>query len=227
MRKCKICKKETENTFDYKDKTHYLCNQNCIDNFLIEQNKCPICKRKIHHTDYIIYNNKYYHSQCYEENKIKLKNNQDWEKLYFFVKKRILQYPDEIRLSSSQILSLKNLTQEDGTFLQKNKKQNYKGYTYEDIYDTFVMQEHNILNALKTKNFKDEKHKLNYCIAIVKNNINNLIFMKQEKIKTQEQLKKLNLDFQNDKKEEHFVNNYEKKSKLNNNLIKLLEEEIF
>lgn len=221
--KCYYCKNiiEKNNSIFYpiteKTNKYFHKNEECYNKYLFEkQNKCYFCKKKIvFESDYILKDSRYFHKNCYEDYKIKEKENNDWNELYYYVKEKILKYPKEISLSKTQIFSLKELR--EGRLLVNGSKQEYQGYTYQDIYITFVLNEHIILNSLQGKNFKNENQKFKYIIAIIRDKINDVVI---KRLEIKEQSNKI----KNIKFNEKVSNIYIKKTNFNNKLLDLLND---
>ena len=105
-----------------------------------------------------------------------------WEKLYDYVNYQIMGYKKNM-LSSYMISRLKGLR--EGKYFQ-NTQQDVEGiYPSKVILNTFKFCMPNIQRALNNNSFKDEKHKFNYILKIVEDNLNNVyIRMKNvEKVK--------------------------------------------
>lgn len=99
------------------------------------------------------------------------KEIKEWDKLYQYIKKNILQYDDNKKLPKWFVLRLKGLNQ--GKFCANNNIKSLGYYGFDVILLTFKIKKFDILIALKNKDkFKDEKHKINYMMTIIENNIN-------------------------------------------------------
>lgn len=222
--KCFYCKEiiNEDDTTKYpiseKTNKYFHKNNDCYNKYLFEKTtKCSCCKKKILFNDnYILKNNKYYHKNCFEEYSIKLKEQEEWNKLYTYVKEKILKYPKELSLSKTQMFALKELR--EGKLLINGSKQEYKGYTYFDIYSTFVLYQSNILNSIKGKAFKNENTKFRYIIAIIKNNINDVVLRRLEKEDNEKRIDDIQLS-------SNVTYDYVKKSNINKKVIRLLDED--
>jgi len=126
----------------------------------------------------------------------KKKEQEQWVELYDYVKNDILQYEKEIKLPKTLILRLKGLR--DGKFMaNKNNKQVLGDYTFNIILMTFKINKFDIMSALSNKNkFKDEKHMINYLMAIIECKINDTYnrIIKVEKAKVQGEKIEVNLN---------------------------------
>ena len=108
------------------------------------------------------------------------KDKQDWEALYFHVK-RLLGYDENQALSSTMVLRLKGLL--TNKFIENKNIESTANYSYETILNTFKYSSFDIQKALKSNNFKDESHKFNYILKIVEKNINT-VYMKMKNLET-------------------------------------------
>ena len=120
---------------------------------------------------------------------------QDFETLYKYVKK-ILGYDDDMALSKFMVLRLKGLS--EGKFHANKKIKSTANYDYKTIYLTFVYCKMDIQKALQTKTFQNEQNKFNYIMAIVENNINDVVIKlknaKKSKEVAQRQIDKVEID---------------------------------
>ena len=106
------------------------------------------------------------------------KEKQDWENLYFYVKK-MLGYDENQALSSTMVLRLKGLL--TNKFIENNNIESTANYSYETILNTFKFCSPEISKALRTSRFADEMHKFNYVLKIVEKSINT-VYMKMKNV---------------------------------------------
>lgn len=106
--------------------------------------------------------------------KMSKEDMRDWEDLYEYVKK-LMNYDENQALSKYMVLRLKGLL--TSKFIENKNIKDSSNYSYKVILATFKYCSPSILNAFRTKSFKDEQHKFNYALVIVEKNINN-IYMK-------------------------------------------------
>lgn len=104
------------------------------------------------------------------------KEKQDWEGLYYYVKK-LMGYDENQALSNAMVLRLKGLL--TNKFMENNKIESSANYSYETILNTFKFCSPDIQRALRTVSFKDEMHRFNYLLKIVEKNINT-VYMKMK-----------------------------------------------
>lgn len=114
--------------------------------------------------------------------KTKQQINEEWSNLYDYVKKEIFEYENK-NLPKTLVLRLKGLY--DGKFMANRYSKPKARYEYTDILMTFKINKINIVKILKTKEFKNEQHKVNYVMAIIENNINDIVEMIERKNKSE------------------------------------------
>lgn len=182
--------------------------------------KCYYCKELITIEENLIkYNvsntekeiNKNFHKECLDkfitEMEIKNIEQKEWDELYFYVKKEILNYSDNMNLSSYLVLRLKGF--KIGNYIaQKNSKisLNENGYPYKIILLTFKIKKLDITKALKTIDFSSENHKINYIMTIISNSINDVYLRVKEKKKASELLENIKIIIPNENEQINFVN---------------------
>ena len=113
-----------------------------------------------------------------------------WKELYFYVKKEILNYDDEIGLPKFAVLRLKGLT--NGKFMANKKTDNNGKYTFKEILIVFKLLKGKIKSYLSddTK-FKDEQHRINGVIYIVEKEMNEIILKLRKNIQQQENVNRV------------------------------------
>jgi hypothetical protein len=123
------------------------------------------------------------------------KDKQEFDKLYQYVKK-ILGYGDDMALPKFMVMRLKGLS--EGKFYANHKTKSMAHYDYNTIYLTFIYCKDKIQKALQTKSFTSEQNKINYIMAIVENNINDVVIRlknaKKSKMVAQKQIEKIEID---------------------------------
>lgn len=110
----------------------------------------------------------------------------DWESLYYYVKK-LLNYDENQSLSNTTVLRLKGLS--TNKFIENKNIENTANYSYKVILNTFKFCSSEIEKALRTNNFKDEQHKVNYILKIVEKNLNNVYVRMKNLEKAKEEAK--------------------------------------
>lgn len=140
------------------------------------------------------------------------KEKQDWEALYFYVKK-LLGYDENQSLSSTMVLRLKGLL--TNKFIENNNIDSTANYSYEVILNTFKFCSPTINKALRTNNWSNEMHRFNYVLKIVESNINNVYLRMKNVQKTKEEAENTTVDAVN-----HIGADYQRKTKeVNNKLL--------
>lgn len=84
-------------------------------------------------------------------------------------------------------------------------------YPYDVIRFTFMAMAGNIRSALKSVDFKDESHKINYILVIIEKNINDIYASVLRNKKAKEKLDKMETDF-NPEVADRFINTEKPKS---------------
>lgn len=140
------------------------------------------------------------------------KEKQDWEALYFYVKK-LLGYDENQSLSSTMVLRLKGLL--TNKFIENNNIESTANYSYEVILNTFKFCSPTINKALRTNRWSNEMHRFNYVLKIVESNINNVYLRMKNVQKTKEEAENTTVDAAN-----HIGADYQRKTKeVNNKLL--------
>ena len=115
-----------------------------------------------------------------------------WDNLYTYVRKNIMGYDDNQALSSAMVLRLKGLL--TNKFMENKNIESTANYSYETILNTFKYSSFDIQKALRTNNFKDEKHKFNYILKIVEQNINTVYVKMKNVEKAKEEAKNATIE---------------------------------
>ena len=115
-----------------------------------------------------------------------------WDELYQYVRKEILQYDDKQSIPSNLVLRLKGLS--TGKLIENRAIEDKAEYSYEIILYTFKLYKSNILSAIKTKDFKNEMSKFLYICAIIENNINDVYLRIVNAKKSQEKTESMNVE---------------------------------
>ena len=113
----------------------------------------------------------------------------EWDDLYQYVRSEIFQYSTDMTLSKHMVMRLKGLR--EGKFYANKTQKSMGNYPYPIILLTFKLCKQRILNVLVTKNFKLEQNKINYIMAIVENNINDVVLKLKAKEKSEKKTENL------------------------------------
>ena len=106
----------------------------------------------------------------YKENEIKW-----FKELYEYIKE-LLNYSENQKLPNSLVTRIQDLR--NGTIIQRGVGRIVKsknGYTYQTILNTFLTLSEKIRWAFNNKDFANETSKINYMMAIIDSNINDLV----------------------------------------------------
>lgn len=98
--------------------------------------------------------------------------NDEWNKVYDYFKKDILGLSDGANLSPHAVERLLGLRVGRYKPNASNTRTLKTGYSFATILYTLKYSKRAIDKALKTVNFKDDKHRVDYLMKIVQNNIN-------------------------------------------------------
>lgn len=106
--------------------------------------------------------------------------------IYKYVKKDVMGYDDKQSLSNDEKKKIRNMVLRvkglmKNKYIANNSIENTANYPYKVLSNTFKYCSMDIQNALRTVNFKDEDHKLNYVLKIVESNLNT-VYMKMKKM---------------------------------------------
>lgn len=124
--------------------------------------------------------------------KMNEKEKEQWNELYEYVKNEILQYEKTKSLSKNIVLRLKGL--KDGKFMANKNVKTLGEYDYSTILMTFKLCKLDILMGLKSKEFNNENHKINYVMFIIENKINDTVDIINRKKLAEEKSKNIYID---------------------------------
>lgn len=142
---------------------------------------------------------------------MKKEENRQFDELYIYVKKEILQYDDNVNLPKNLVLRLKGLRQ--GKFMANNNTKKMANYDFKIILLTFQMYKSVIKNSISNKDkFKNETHMINYIMTIVENKINDVYHMMKKKEKIEDKTDRLEININTDNEENNKAK-YKTKSK--------------
>ena len=125
-------------------------------------------------------------------NKMTKEEKLQWDELYQYVKKEIMQYNDKQALPKNMVLRLKGLTQ--GKFIANNNQESRANYSYGIILYAFKINKQTIMNAIYGKTFKSEMSKFIYISAIIENNINDVYLRVNNAKKSKQKTEVANVD---------------------------------
>lgn len=111
-----------------------------------------------------------------------------WDRLYQYIHTNVLGYDDSVKLPRNLITRLQDLR--NGTITKKLEGRvilSKDGYGYDVILNTFLTHGDNIRYALNHKTFNNEQQKINYIMAIIDNNIND-VYLEMKELEKQKML---------------------------------------
>lgn len=120
-----------------------------------------------------------FHRDCLKEYLVKnndeeklLAETDDWAEVYEYFKHQILNLDEGKNLSPHAVNRLQGLRVGQYMRSATNTRALKRGYPYKVILNTLKYSKRNIDYAVKHKDFKNDKHKIDYIMVIVQNNIN-------------------------------------------------------
>ena len=138
-----------------------------------------------------------YHKECYTQHQIDRIEKRKFDRVYDYVRYEILM-AKEGKTFKYLINRLQALRY--GEYDSKIKRE-VKAYTYEQMYYTFVACKKSILDSIRTSEFRDEKHMVNYMMTIVLNSINDVCDRMERKEKSEDALDSINISINKSNKE--------------------------
>lgn len=151
----------------------YYCGEKIAEDDLVKK-KIPLHGR----SGIRMYTRKF-HRDCLKEYLVKnndeeklLAETDDWAEVYEYFKHQILNLDEGKNLSPHAVNRLQGLRVGQYMRSATNTRALKRGYPYKVILNTLRYSKRNIDYAVKHKNFKSEKHKIDYIMVIVQNNIN-------------------------------------------------------
>lgn len=112
------------------------------------------------------------------------------KELYWWVEDNIFKFKDDETFSRTEgnYLALRLQGLITGQYMRNSKRESERGgYTIEEITNTFKLVKLDIEYGFNNKKFNDRKHKINYMMKIVEDNISDMR-ERMNKIKMQEEI---------------------------------------
>ena len=109
---------------------------------------------------------------------------EQWDRLYDFVRYKVMGYDENISLSRNMVLRLKGMV--NGKFMANRNTKNTAHYSYEVVLNAFKYSMPDINRAISRVSFVDEGHKFNYIMRIVDGNLSTVYL----RMKNAEKIKK-------------------------------------
>ena len=106
-----------------------------------------------------------------------------WDKVYDYFRYKVLCYEGMKPLPKGTVLRLKGML--EGKFMANNNIEDIADYSYEILLNTLKYSLPDIQKGFKNNTFKDEKHRTNYALKIVEENLNT-VYVKMESAKKAE-----------------------------------------
>lgn len=109
-----------------------------------------------------------------KENKVRHKMTEEerveFNKLYDYIRDRVMGYSKDQSLSNNMVLRLKGLR--TNKFMENRNIKSTANYPYNVILMTFKYCILDIERGFRTKSFNNDMHKFNYALSIVESNLN-------------------------------------------------------
>lgn len=165
---------------------------------------------------------RYLHENCFplyqkeqEINRQRKEEYKKWDELYQYVKNEIFKYEQHQKLSNHMVGRLQGLRSGNYSFRRNtNVFLSDKGYSYDVILLTFKYKKQDILKSLYGNTaFQNEKHKEDYVMAIISNNINDVYVKLQERERSRKRVEEINPEPMNQKAV------FKNKTKINKNKV--------
>lgn len=121
-----------------------------------------------------------------KQSKLKMSEEEkrQWDALYMFVKYEILGYDENMDLPRYFVLRLKGMAQ--GNLIAKAMDEAPQTYGYKVVLKTFEKKQAAIQWAINHSKFNNERHKFNWIMRLIENNINDVyLSMKDEENRLQ------------------------------------------
>ena len=119
------------------------------------------------------------------------KEQEEFDKLYEYVRTNILGYDTNQSLSKNIVLRLKGMRY--NKFMENRSIKDTADYSFELILNTFKYCYLDIQKALRTVNFVDEGHKFNYIMRIVEDKLNEVYMRTKNAEKAEEKTKSVDM----------------------------------
>lgn len=116
---------------------------------------------------------------------------EDWYALDDYVRHNVMGYTDQ-GLNTTMVYRLKGLRY--GQYIANNNTHKRANYSFKTILNTFKACSVKIKNGLQGKHFKDENQKFNYIMKIIDNNISDVRTREMYIEKSQEEMRKKNIE---------------------------------
>ena len=116
----------------------------------------------------------------------------NWEELYNYVRKTILEYDENQSLSKQMVLRLKGLS--TSKFFENRLHEDKSNYSFNVVLNTFKFWPPEIEKSVQRITFKDENNKFNYILKIVESKLNDVYIKMKNTERSKEKIKQLNLN---------------------------------
>lgn len=140
---------------------------------------------------------------------------EQWDRLYDFVRYKVMGYDENISLSRNMVLRLKGMV--NGKFMANRNTKNTAHYSYEVVLNAFKYSMPDINRAISRVSFVDEGHKFNYIMRIVDGNLSTVYLRMKNAERAKEEAEKADISYAAE-----YVNTFKpKKTNINKGLDEL------
>ncbi|MED3792484.1 hypothetical protein P4571_08505 [Niallia alba] len=172
--------------------------------------KCYVCKNEIDKQDILRIDttkegdkkksHRNVHKKCEEEYHERMRERRELDQLYDYIKQEVMRYPKEAKLSKYYVNRLQGIRSGEYA-VSRNQKVSLSenGYPYNVILLTFKIKKMDIINAISNKKFNKETLMIDYIIAIIQNNINDVYFRLLEKEKSDKRVEEIKIEYKENK----------------------------
>ena len=136
----------------------------------------------------------------------------EWDELYNYVRYKVLGYDKNQSLSRTMVLRLKGLL--SNKFIENKNIESTANYSYKTVLTTFKFCSLDIQKGLKNNSFNDEKHRFNYIIKIVEDNLNTVYMRMKKAEQSKSQTENMDMSVAT-----HTGADYQRKTKITSNKI--------
>ena len=136
----------------------------------------------------------------------------EWDELYNYVRYKVLGYDKNQSLSRTMVLRLKGLL--SNKFIENKNIESTANYSYKTVLTAFKFCSLDIQKGLKNNSFNDEKHRFNYIIKIVEDNLNTVYMRMKKAEQSKSQTENMDMSVAT-----HTGADYQRKTKITSNKI--------
>lgn len=141
------------------------------------------------------------------------KEIETWNEVYDYFRYNILCYEEGQSLPKSTALRLKGML--EGKFMVNNSTESLANYSYEVLLNTLKYSRPDIQRGFNNNTFNDEKHRTNYALKIIEENLNTVYVKMESAKKTKEKMDSIDTSIITHKGAEYKTSNRKTSNRLN------------